>query len=57
MYEPSGAPLPTADGFPITGHMTTFSIGFVALQVFTVDFVAAKEHLAVTALSANPGSL
>jgi len=44
MYEPSGASLPTRDGFPLAGHLTTFALGFVAFQVFTVDFVAADEH-------------
>ncbi len=41
-YEPSSAELPTVDGSPLTGHLTTFTLGFVAFQVFTVDFVAAE---------------
>jgi len=45
-YEPSGAALPTADGVPVAGHLTTFTLGFVAFQVFTVDFLAAKQHCA-----------
>jgi hypothetical protein len=45
-YEPSGADLPTADGVPVTGHMTTYTLGFVAFQVFTVDFIAAEQHRA-----------
>jgi hypothetical protein len=43
-YEPSGAELPCADGGTLAGHMTTFSLGFVAFQVFTVDFVAAEAR-------------
>lgn len=43
-YGPSGAPLVTADGMPVAGHFATFTLGFVAFQVFTVDFVAADEH-------------
>jgi hypothetical protein len=46
MFEPSGAPLPTADGHPVVGHLTTFALGYVAFQVFSVDFVAADEHAA-----------
>jgi hypothetical protein len=46
-YEPSGAPLPTADGTPVTGHLTTLTLGFAAFQVFTVDFLAAEQHGAV----------
>jgi hypothetical protein len=44
MYEPSGAVLPTRDGYELAGHLTTFAIGFVAFQVFTVDFLAAELH-------------
>jgi hypothetical protein len=29
---------------PVAGHFATFTLGFVAFQVFTVDFVAADEH-------------
>ena len=46
-YEPSAAPLPTADGTPVAGHLTTFTLGFVAFQVFTVDYIAAEQHGAV----------
>lgn len=46
MYEPSAAGLPTADGAVVTGHLTTFALGFVAFQVFTVDFIAAEQHRA-----------
>jgi hypothetical protein len=44
MYEPSGASLPTRDGYPIAGHLTTIAFGYVAFQVFTVDFLAADTH-------------
>ncbi len=40
-YEPSRAYLPTPDGRLVPAHLTTMSVGYVALQVFTVDFVAA----------------
>lgn len=43
-FEPSEAPLPTADGVPVTGNMTTFALGYVVFQVFTVDYVAAEQH-------------
>lgn len=43
-YEPSGAGLPTADGTDLAGHLATFTLGYVAFQVFTVDFVAAERH-------------
>jgi hypothetical protein len=43
-YEPSSAPLPTKDGAPVTGHLTTLTLGFAAFQVFTVDFLAAEQH-------------
>ena len=57
MYEPSEAVLPAADGRPVTGHLTTLAVGFVALQVFTVDFVAADEHGAVAWNANVPSSL
>jgi hypothetical protein len=44
MYEPSGAELPTADGSPLAGHLATFTLGYVAFQVFTIDFLAAEQH-------------
>ena len=43
-FEPSEAPLPTADDVPVAGDMTTFALGYVVFQVFTVDFVAAEQH-------------
>lgn len=43
-YEPAGAELPTTDGVPVTGHFTTYTLGYVAFQVFTVDFIAAEQH-------------
>lgn len=56
-YEPSGAPLPTADGTPLAGHLATFTLGFVAFQVFTVDFIAAELHGAVVWNTHVPDSL
>ncbi len=43
MYEPSAAPLPAADGRPLSGHLATFALGFAVFQVFTVNFVAAEQ--------------
>ena len=43
-YEPSAADLPTVDGVPLAGHLATFTLGFVAFQVFTVDYLAAEQH-------------
>jgi hypothetical protein len=43
-YEPSGAELPTTDGSPLAAHLTTFSVGFVVFQVYSVDFLAAEQH-------------
>ena len=45
-YEHSGAPLPVPGRDPLVGHLTTIAIGFVALQVHTVNFVEAEEHRA-----------
>jgi hypothetical protein len=45
-YAPSSAPLPTADGSRIDGHFATFTLGYVAFQVFTVDYEAAGQHQA-----------
>jgi len=44
VYEPSSAVLPTADSSPVAGHLATFTLGYVAFQVFTVDFLAAEQH-------------
>lgn len=43
-FEPSEAPLPTADGVAVAGDMTTFAVGYVVFQVFTVDYIAAEQH-------------
>lgn len=43
-YEPSGAYLPTAGGHRVPAHLTTLSVGYVAFQVCTVDFVAVDVH-------------
>lgn len=45
-YAPSEAPLPTGDGSLVAGHFTTFALGYVALQVFTVNFGAADQYQA-----------
>jgi len=41
-YAPSSAPLRTPDGSQVIGQFTTLAVGFVVIQVFTVDFVEAK---------------
>ncbi len=56
-YAPSDAPLPMADGSPVAGHFTTLALGYVALQVFTVDFVAAEQHRAASWNTKVPASL
>jgi len=56
-YEPSAAPLPTEDGVPVTGHLTTFTLGFAAFQVFTVDFLTADQRRAVQWNTHVPDSL
>jgi hypothetical protein len=43
-YEPSAADLPAADGSQVAGHLTTFTLGFAAFQVFTVDFIEAERR-------------
>lgn len=43
-YEPSGAQLPTSDGSELAAHVATFSLGFIAFQVFSVDFAAAAAR-------------
>ena len=57
MYEPSGAPLPTIGGGSRPGHMTTFSLGYVAFQVFSTDFVLAEHQSAVQWNTRPPRSL
>jgi hypothetical protein len=43
-YEPARADLKAADDVPVTGHFTTYTLGFVAFQVFTLDFISAEQH-------------
>ena len=57
MYAPSTAPLPTRDGIPVAGHFTTFALGYVAFQVFTVDFIAAEQHRAASWNTDAPASI
>jgi hypothetical protein len=56
-YEPSQALVPGADGSLVEGHLTTFSLGYVAFQVFSVDFLAAEQHNAVVWNTRPPVSL
>jgi hypothetical protein len=46
-YEPSSIALPAEDGTRVAAHLATFSLGYVAFQVFTVDSLAAEQHGAV----------
>ena len=55
--QPAGAELQTSDGDPVTGHFTTYTLGFVAFQVLTVDYVAAEQHGARSWNSNPPESL
>ena len=41
----------------LAAHFTTFTLGFVAFQIFTVDFVAAEQHGAPVWNQAPPASL
>lgn len=43
-YGPASADVIARDGTRIPGHLLTFTLGFVAFQVFTTDFVAADVH-------------
>jgi hypothetical protein len=43
-YEPSTAAIPAQTGSPVPGALTTFSLGYVAFQVFSIDFLAAEQH-------------
>ncbi len=57
MYQPAMATVPTADGTELVGHLTTLAIGYVALQVFSVDFVAADVHGAALWNTQAPAAL
>jgi hypothetical protein len=57
VYEPSGAELPTEDGERVAGHLATFTLGYVAFQVFSVDFLQAEQHVAVVWNTRVPRSL
>jgi len=35
VYEPSSAVMPTADGRPVTGHLATFTLGYLVSRVFS----------------------
>jgi hypothetical protein len=56
-YAPSSALLPTPDGSRIKGHFATFSLGYLAFQVFTVDYIAADQHQASAWNDHTPASL
>jgi hypothetical protein len=56
-YAPSSAPLPTPDGSKIEGHFATFTLGYAAFQVFTVDCVAVGQHQASAWNDHAPASL
>lgn len=46
-YEPSGVPIPTRSGEFVHAHLTSLAVGYVALQVFTLDFLRAEALGAV----------
>jgi hypothetical protein len=56
-YAPSSAPLPTPDGTQVEGHLATFTLGYAALQVFTVDYVTAEQDHAAQWNDHVPASL
>lgn len=43
-YEPSWVPLLCRDGSTMNAHITTFALGYVAFQVFSVDYLAAEQR-------------
>jgi hypothetical protein len=43
-YAPSSAPLPAPDDTRVEGQLATFTLGFVAFQVFTVGYGTAGQH-------------
>jgi hypothetical protein len=45
------------DGEPLEGHFTTFTLGFVAFQIFTVDFATAERLQARAWNTAAPAAL
>lgn len=56
-YAPSSALLPTPVGSQVDGHFATFTLGYVAFQVFTVDYVAADQYHASAWNDHVPSSL
>ena len=56
-YEPSSAVLPTSDGAEVAGHLATFILGYVAFQVFSVNFLSAEQHGAILWNTQVPESL
>jgi len=56
-YAPSSAALPTPNSGEVVGQFTTLALGFVAFQVFTVDYVAATQHEAVVWNTRPPDSI
>jgi len=57
VYEPSSAAVPTSDGAEVAGHLATFTLGYAAFQVFSVDFLAAEQHGAILWNTRVPESL
>jgi hypothetical protein len=56
-YEPSGVPIPTRSGELVHAHLTSFALGYVALQVFTIDFLRAESLGAVPSWPPIPARL
>jgi hypothetical protein len=54
MYEPSGAPIPALGGDRVEGQFTSFSLGYVAFQVFAVNFVEADAQRAAEWIPPTP---
>jgi hypothetical protein len=57
VYEPSAATLRGADGAIVPAHMATFALGYLAFQVFSVDFLAAEQQRAEVWNTKVPKSL
>jgi hypothetical protein len=44
LYEPSAAAIHGDDGAVVPAHLAAFALGYLAFQVFSVDFVQAELH-------------
>src|SRR5215468_5095337 len=45
------------DGSAVEGHFTSYTLGYIVFQVFTVDFFAAEHHRAASWNTDPPASI